>query len=1367
MNINRDLVFAALAFRAEMMDSGLFVSAVQDWADSPAKPLGRFLVDRGILADADREALERQAELKIKQHDGDAQATLGELAGQNASIQSFLGSFVQPTIEMTLDADSNGNGSRATPMADALAPGNVRRESEAVHAPDVQATMQDTNHGLSKSLNASAETVDSHPGSLGLSHDAGTMPTLDSAPPVSDGSPGHVRVSTLGPVPGEASKISRYTRSKLHAQGGIGKVWLAKDLSLNRDVALKELRPDRLRNPRVWARFVEEARITGQLEHPGIVPIYELTVDSETGQLYYTMKFIRGKTLAEASKEYHDACKAGKDDPVQFRQLLNAFTAVCQAVAYAHSRGVVHRDLKGQNVVLGDYGEVIVLDWGLAKVLDEQEDLAAELEPAKQEDVPSEPELSGVEPGAGRFKTMQGQVLGTPAYMPPEQAAGKLELVNQRSDVYSLGAILYELLCGNAPFLGSDTLDLLRRVREVPPEPPHAIRTGVPRGLEAIALRAMAKNPDNRYATAQELAADVARWLADEPVSVYRDPITVQIGRWARKHRTLLTAAAAIALVSIVGLGIGNILIGRERDQVRAQREVARQAVDEMYHDVASQWLEDRSDALQEKFYDRALAAYAWGAAESELPEETQAATDSPAPDDLDPTAKSLLARSMAYYRDLAEQRSQALDDRIKRIVARIRLGRLEHRMGRLEDAKSDLDLAGKDVDRAQGEVGSTPELNRLKAQIFSALGSVELTQGKLEAAASSFLEAVKAFEGNLTKGAAGDAAGRTQDRLELSRTLREAGDAAKLSGNYELADAQYRHAISVLESESGAPTTEIAYQRELALTLDARGVLLMAWNQPREALPLLRSAEATLAPLVAQQPLRPALRDALAKTANSIGLLENRELDREAARAALERSSREYERLCADFPDRPEYKRGLARAGSNLSIVLRDQGEYAEAERVTQRTVDQLNALLKQAPGVVKVRRDLAIAQQNLGMYRLEQRKLESSAIALDEALKVQDGLIKDDPENADFRAMRAEILIKMGMLENELGKPAESVVKLEQAREALERLHGEFPDRMRYQEHLADCLSKLGTSLSAVEKPADAEASYRRAVSLYEPLLQHHPDQASYQRSMAEALNNLAELKPRDRVELSRRALELYEKLASRPNATLQDRTTRAIGLGNLAEHLVAAGQVAEARPLFTSAIAAYEAAAGGDSSAEATRMMYLAYVQGQRGDLELAEGQRSAAAEAFRAVIEARKKRIQLDPATALGEKRELVQAYQNLGRVFEQEKDHVALSNLASELVKTVSDLPIARVAAAELLVTAIDLVENQPQIVDSEKSLLARTYGLRAIAQIRASVEGGLTKLDRLTKNPRLQKFMQREELRDIASPAESAAKPAT
>ncbi len=301
-----------------------------------------------------------------------------------------------------------------------------------------------------------------------------------------------------------AEPRQRFRRSSLHASGGIGRVWLARDSDLGRDVALKEIRPERADDPTFQARFLQEARITGQLEHPGVVPVYELNRGGNEQQPFYTMRFVKGRTLSEAAQTYQAKRLAGQADALDLLALLNAFVAVCNTVAYAHARGVVHRDLKGHNVVLGDFGEVVVLDWGLAKLMDQPEREASRL-----------PTFGGLERPGDLNLTVQGQTVGTPAYMAPEQAMGRPDLIDSRTDVYGLGAILYEILTGQPPFCGSDTEEVLRKVREEEPIPPRQLWPEVPPAVEAICLRALGKKPHDRYSSALEPAQEVQHWMAE------------------------------------------------------------------------------------------------------------------------------------------------------------------------------------------------------------------------------------------------------------------------------------------------------------------------------------------------------------------------------------------------------------------------------------------------------------------------------------------------------------------------------------------------------------------------------------------------------------------------------------------------------------------------------------------------------------------------------------------------------------------------------------------------------------------------------------------------------------------------------------
>jgi serine/threonine protein kinase len=465
--------------------------------------------------------------------------------------------------------------------------------------------------------------------------------TLMTAPPTAE-------KAEAGPA-----AAGRFTRLRMHASGGMGRVWLARDQRLERDVALKELRPEFAGSPDVGRRFLVEARVTGRLEHPGIVPIYELV--DEDGNSAYVMRFLRGRTLSEAIRAYHES----KTGPTALERaaLLQDFVALCNTVAYAHSRGVLHRDLKGQNILLGDFGEVIVLDWGLAKEMGQPEEAVKPLERVQSASASGE-------------HTLPGQIMGTPQYMSPEQAAGETAGIDQRSDVYSLGAILYEILTGQPPFAdqtrlaGEKTVQaLLRRIREEPPTPPSVLASGVPVPLQAICLQALAKNPADRYQNATELAREVQRWLADEPVLAHPDSWTTRLGRWARRHRTMVTSLGVLAAAVFVGLTITTIMVNQEearteqaRDRAVRNFHKAQEAVDRYFTQVSEDKLLKEPGML--------------------------------------PLRHDLLASAREFYEDFAKQENQDSANRQALGEAQLKLARITRAMGERDQAMTILEEA-------------------------------------------------------------------------------------------------------------------------------------------------------------------------------------------------------------------------------------------------------------------------------------------------------------------------------------------------------------------------------------------------------------------------------------------------------------------------------------------------------------------------------------------------------------------------------------------------------------------------------------------------------------------------------------------------
>jgi serine/threonine protein kinase len=380
--------------------------------------------------------------------------------------------------------------------------------------------------------------------------------TEQAGPAIADGVLAHLRKVTgsldLSGTP--------YRHLRLIGRGGMGAVHLVHDTRLGRDVALKVLD---VPGGDLAARLMHEARVLARLEHPNIVPVHD-TGRLPDGRVYYAMKYVRGDRLDEW---------LARSPPRP--AVLRLFQRVCEAVAFAHARGVVHRDLKPHNVMVGAFGEALVVDWGLARELAApragESEGASPRAPESDGDHPSPRALDGapvstlpetttlpptsqLDPAAATADTLPaprasatrtGTILGTPGYMAPEQVRGQIDRIDARSDVFALGAILYFLLSGQPAFQGDTVEQVLARSRDEEPTPLRKLAPDVPRPLAAICHRALAKAQEARYASAKEMAEDVAAWLDGLPVSAHRETLPEKLARLYGRYQALAWLLAA------------------------------------------------------------------------------------------------------------------------------------------------------------------------------------------------------------------------------------------------------------------------------------------------------------------------------------------------------------------------------------------------------------------------------------------------------------------------------------------------------------------------------------------------------------------------------------------------------------------------------------------------------------------------------------------------------------------------------------------------------------------------------------------------------------------------------------------------------
>jgi serine/threonine protein kinase len=825
---------------------------------------------------------------------------------------------------------------------------------------------------------------------------------------------GHVLLATLVP-PANQRDTLRYTLTRVHAEGGLGKIWIAHDTDLNRDVALKEIKTAAAPSLDSCHRFLKEAQITGQLEHPNIVPVYELARRKEDDQPFYTMRFLRGQTLRDAIAEFHRR-RAGKPaDRLELqRQLLEPFVKVCQAVGYAHSRGVIHRDLKPENVILGAHGEVVVLDWGLAKIVGEPDSDSQET---------LEPRISlSVEANATET---QGP-MGTPAYMPPEQAEGRHGVVDRRTDVYGLGAILFEILTGRPPVSGSSVADVLRQIKAGNLRKAREVEPTVPRPLEAICTRALEHDRVDRYPCAEDLAEDVRRWLLDEPVSVYRDSLAVRLMRWGRRHRTLAASLAALLVTAVIGLSVGVVLIDRERARTKEQKQIATANAAQALHNL--RLAQDAADGLLAEVADVELA---------DIPQ-------------MEPVRLRLLEKAKGGYSQFLVQ--QGDDPLVRWGAARslVRLGDIQALLGDVPAAEGSYQKAAGELDGLVQHDPSNVDFQRDQARADHGLGvllkdATRFAQGEAMLREAIRLRAAIAQKPDAT---ADDRQALADSRYQLGALLARQGtiraddltayqDALEVveglvrqygdRPEYRTRLGRYRNNLGILQNASGhsreAKATFLGTLDLLGPSVPGPGalpgvrwyyaraannlaaLLLKDWRAQAGA--LLNGAENLLRTLATEFPAVASYRSELASVEDNLGLLALQNRQRQAAVAAFKESTGLLESLKRRFPKTPAYRLKLAISLVSLNEALVTAAP-AEAEDVLVKALDELKALVTEYPGVPEYQRALGRGHYQLGRLLVARRKPQDAVLQAETARTLhQQNLKANADSDPDARAL------------------------------------------------------------------------------------------------------------------------------------------------------------------------------------------------------------------------------------------------------------------------------------------------------------------------------------------------------------------------
>ncbi len=838
-------------------------------------------------------------------------------------------------------------------------------------------------------------------------------------------------------VPGATVRyFGDYELQKELGRGGMGVVYKARQVSLNRSVALKMIKAGALADEAELRRFRNEAEAVALLDHAGIVPVYE--VGEHNGQNYFSMKLVEGGNLAEQLLTLQANPRAAAT--------LLAQTA--EAVHHAHMRGILHRDLKPANILVDSQGHPHVTDFGLAKLIESDVELTA-----------------------------SGAIMGTPSYMSPEQATGRRASITTATDIYGLGAILYALLTGEAPFGGDSLIDTLQAVKERPPVSPRSLSANVPRDLETICLKCLEKDPRRRYTSAQALADDLRSWLDSRPIAARRVGPAERAWLWCKRKPAVAALAAAVVLAALGGTAAVIVV------QTRANRLLEKNNLDLQ---ASNTKLAEQRARAQERETQAIDAVKRFGDAiegEKEL-------KNNPT---LDSLRKRLLNEPLAFFKDL-RARLQSDSDTTSESLARLAhasfdLGKLTAQIGDKQNAliayREALPILQKLADANPADT----ELQRDLAKSYNSVGLVLDEIGKTD-------EGLKALDSALAIRQKLADANPTVAAFQLAVVSTHQNIGLILIGKRKPAEALKTDMaqLAILQKLADANPADRGIQSTLANCYQSMGLNLRFTGKLPEALDVHRSAEVILRKLADAEPTVNEHQSHLARCQVDIGILL-RDLGKTAEAMKVHESALAISQKLADAnPTVTGYQDELAGKYANMGVLFARSGKPAEAQNAFLSALKIRQKLADANPTVRDFQGALAGSHDNLGIMLRQSGKTDEARKAGELALAIRRRLVRERPDSPGFMSALGANLNNLGLIDLEAGRFEEASVWFREAIEWQRKALAPNPSNPEYRHFLANHLHNLGNAQREQKKLSDAIAAHREAIRLNPNLASAH---------------------------------------------------------------------------------------------------------------------------------------------------------------------------------------------------------------------------------------------------------------------------------